>query len=178
VTLADGVFGLLGVVALAAAVLVVTTPQIMHAALWLVVCLGAVAGDYLVLSAEFVAWVQVLIYVGAVVALILFGAMLTEQPARDRRGDLDSRNRPAALVAGVAVAGVLGALQVVAFRSAYVDVPAHPVGTGHTLGVSLFRYFVLPFEVASVLLLAALVGAVVLTRPEATGEFADPEGDR
>mgnify|MGYP006207630125 CR=1 FL=1 len=73
-TLVEVLFGLLGVVALAAGLLVVTTRQLVHAALWLVVCLGAVAGCYLLLSAEFVALVQVLIYVGAVVVLLLFGA--------------------------------------------------------------------------------------------------------
>ncbi|MGN6244169.1 MAG: NADH-quinone oxidoreductase subunit J family protein, partial [Motilibacteraceae bacterium] len=60
------VFVLVGLVALCSAVLVVTTHQLVHAALWLVVTLGALAGCYLLLSAEFVAWVQVLIYVGAV----------------------------------------------------------------------------------------------------------------
>ena len=79
-SLVEAVFGLLGVVAVASALLVVTTHQLVHAALWLVVTLGAVAGCYLLLSAEFVAWVQVLIYVGAVVVLLLFGLMLTKAP--------------------------------------------------------------------------------------------------
>ena len=79
-TAVEVLFGLLGVVAVAAALLVVTTAQLVHAALWLVVTLGALAGCYLLLSAEFVAWVQVLIYVGAVVVLLLFGLMLTRAP--------------------------------------------------------------------------------------------------
>jgi NADH-quinone oxidoreductase subunit J len=164
-TAADVVFGLLAVVMLAAAVLVVTTRNVIHAALWLVVSLGALAGCYLVLTAEFVAWVQVLIYVGAIVVLMLFGAMLTRAPIGPVQ-DLDSRNRPFAALAGLATAGLLGVLQVTAFRSAYVDVRHAAIGDGRALGTSLFRYFVLPFEVASVLLLAALVGAIVLTRRE------------
>jgi NADH-quinone oxidoreductase subunit J len=164
-TAADVVFGLLAVVMLAAGLLVVTTRNVIHAALWLVVSLGALAGCYLVLTAEFVAWVQVLIYVGAIVVLMLFGAMLTRAPI-GRLQDLDSRNRPIAAVAGLATAGLLGVLQVAAFRSAYVDVRHTVIGDGHVLGISLFRYFVLPFEVASMLLLAALVGAIVLTRRE------------
>ena len=76
-------FGLLGLVALGSALLVVTTRQLVHAALWLVVTLGALAGCYLLLAAEFVAWVQVLIYVGAVVVLLLFGA--DAHPGADRR---------------------------------------------------------------------------------------------
>ena len=79
-TAVEVLFGLLGVVAVGSAVLVVTTRQLVHAALWLVVTLGSIAGLYLLLSAEFVAWVQVLIYVGAVVVLLLFGLMLTRAP--------------------------------------------------------------------------------------------------
>ena len=77
-----------GVVAVGSAFLVVTTQHLVHAALWLVVTLGAVAGCYLLLTAEFVAWVQVLIYVGAVVVLLLFALMLTRAPiGRLRRPD-------------------------------------------------------------------------------------------
>ena len=76
--------------------MVVTTRQIVHAALWLVVSLGAVAGCYLVLTAEFVAWMQVLIYLGAVVVLLLFGMMLTQAPI-GRVDDLTGGNRVAAL---------------------------------------------------------------------------------
>jgi NADH-quinone oxidoreductase subunit J len=165
VTGADVVFGLLGLVTLAGAVLVVSARNVIHAALWLVVSLGGLAGCYLVLTAEFVAWVQVLIYIGAVVVLMLFGAMLTRAPI-GRAQDLDSGNRPVAAVAAVATAGLLGTLLVTAFKGAYVDVHHTAVGDGRALGVAIFRYFVLPFEVASVLLLAALVGAIVMTRRE------------
>jgi NADH-quinone oxidoreductase subunit J len=165
VTGADVVFGLLGLVSFAAGVLVVTARNVIHAALWLVVSLGGLAGCYLVLTAEFVAWVQVLIYIGAVVVLMLFGAMLTRAPI-GRVQDLNSSNRPVAAVAGLATAGVLGTLVVTAFKGAYVDVHHTAIGDGKALGGAVFRYFVLPFEVASVLLLAALVGAIVLTRRE------------
>jgi NADH-quinone oxidoreductase subunit J len=165
VTGADVVFGLLGLVSFATAVLVVTARNVIHAALWLVVSLGGLAGCYLVLTAEFVAWVQVLIYIGAVVVLMLFGAMLTRAPI-GRVQELDSGNRPVAALAGLATAGVLGTLVVTAFKGAYVDIHHTGIGDGRALGGALFRYFVLPFEVASVLLLAALVGAIVLTRRE------------
>jgi len=167
---ADLVFGLLGVVCAAAAVAVVTARNVIHAALWLVVCFGALAGCYLVLTAEFLAWVQVLIYIGAVVVLMLFGAMLTRAPIGPH-AELDSGNRPLAALAGLATAGVLGTLMVTAFKGAYVDIHHTEIGDGHAIGSAVFRFFVLPFEVASVLLLAALVGAIVLTRPssEETG---------
>ena len=162
---ADVVFGLLGLVTFAGAVLVVTARNVIHAALWLVVSLGGLAGCYLVLTAEFVAWVQVLIYIGAVVVLMLFGAMLTRAPIGHLQ-ELDSQNRPIAALAALATAGVLGTLVVTAFKGAYVDIHHAGIGDGRALGGAIFRYFVLPFEVASVLLLAALVGAIVLTRRE------------
>lgn len=162
---AEIAFVLLGVVALAAAVLVVTTRQLVHAALWLVVTLGALAGCYLVLTAELVAWVQVLIYVGAVVVLLLFGIMLTRAPI-GRSADLDSGNRIAAVVVAAGTAATLVTVVVDAFRVAYVDLGGPPAGTARDLGGSIFRTWVLPFEVLSVLLLAALIGAIVLSRPE------------
>jgi NADH-quinone oxidoreductase subunit J len=161
---AELVMLLLGVVAVASAVLVVTTKQLVHAALWLVVTLGAVAGSFLVLTAEFVAWVQVLVYVGAVVALLLFGLMLTRAPIGPSL-DLDTPNRPVAAVAAVATAAALVALLVDGLRSAYVDLgSAAGGGSAAATGAALFRTWVLPFEVLSVLLLAALVGAIVLSR--------------
>jgi NADH-quinone oxidoreductase subunit J len=155
---------LLGIVALGSAVLVVTTDQLVHAALWLVVSFGALAGCYLLLTAELVAWVQILIYVGAVVVLLLFGIMLTRAPI-GRSADLDSGNRPAAVVVALGTAATLVTVLVTGFRTAYVDLGREPTGgSAHSLGSSIFRQWVLPFEVLSVLLLAALVGAIVLSR--------------
>lgn len=161
-------FWLLGLVALASAVLVVTTRQMVHAALWLVVTLGALAGCYLLLTAEFVAWVQVLIYVGAVVVLLLFGLMLTRAPIGAAEG-LDSGNRPAALLVAAGVAGVLVTSVVDAFHGAYVDLDEATAGTARVAGDSIFRTWVLPFEALSVLLLAALVAAIVLSRSDVGG---------
>ena len=85
-------FLLVGIATLGAAVITVTTRQLVHAALWLVVALGGLAVEYLLLTAEFIAWVQVLIYVGSVVVLLLFGLMLTKAPI-GRSPDADSGNR-------------------------------------------------------------------------------------
>ncbi|GAA0361180.1 NADH-quinone oxidoreductase subunit J [Microbispora corallina] len=161
------IFLLLGAVTLGSAVLVVTTRQLVHAALWLVVCFGALAGGYLVLTAEFVAWVQVLIYVGAVVVLLLFGIMLTRAPI-GRSADLDSGNTWAAALVAVAMAAVLVTVLVSGFRMAYA--PLDPgQGAAKPLGSSVFRTWVLPFEALSVLLLAALIGAIVLSRTDIKG---------
>ncbi|MDT0310506.1 NADH-quinone oxidoreductase subunit J [Streptomyces sp. DSM 44917] len=156
-------FVLIGLVILAAAVLCVTSRHLVHAALWLVVALGGLAVQYLLLTAEFVAWVQVLIYLGSVIVLLLFGLMLTEAPIGPSP-DADSRNRPVALAAALASAALLVTLVVDAFRTAWIDLDAGPHGESGPLGESLFRVWVLPFEALSVLLLAALVGAIVLSR--------------
>lgn len=158
------VFTLLGVVAVGSAILVVTTRQLVHAALWLVVSFGALAGGYLVLTAEFVAWVQVLIYVGAVVVLLLFGVMLTRAPI-GQSADLDSGNRWAALAVAAATAAVLVTVTVMGFGGARMPLRAGG-GSADELGGAVFRTWVLPFEVLSVLLLASLVGAIVLSRSD------------
>ncbi|RBM04641.1 NADH-quinone oxidoreductase subunit J [Streptomyces sp. PT12] len=162
------VFILTGLVILGAAVLCVTSRQLVHAALWLVVALGGLAVQYLLLTAEFVAWVQVLIYLGSVVVLLLFGLMLTRAPIGPSP-DADSRNRPVALVVSLASAATLVTLVVDAFRTAWIDLET-PHGTSDQIGDSLFRVWVLPFEALSVLLLAALVGAIVLSRRRGNGQ--------
>lgn len=156
-------FGLLAVVAVGSALLVVTTSRLVHAALWLVVTLGALAGCYLLLAAEFVAWVQVLIYVGAVVVLLLFALMLTRAPTGSEAGSTTA-NRPLAAVVATAVAAALVATLVAGFREVRVDLDDTLVGSADSAGEAIFTSWVLPFEILSVLLLAALVGAIVLSR--------------
>ncbi|GGY90996.1 NADH-quinone oxidoreductase subunit J family protein [Streptomyces olivaceoviridis] len=156
-------FLLVGLVTLGAALITVTTRQLVHAALWLVVALGGLAVEYLLLTAEFIAWVQVLIYVGSVVVLLLFGLMLTRAPI-GRSPDADSGNRWAALTVAVAAAVALVWVVVDAFRTTWIDLGGPAAGTTEVTGASLFRHWVLPFEALSVLLLAALVGAIVLSR--------------
>ncbi len=162
-TWVQAVFVLLSLVAVGSALLVVVSANMVHAALWLVVTLGAVAGIFLVLAAEFVAWVQVLIYVGAVVVLLLFALMLTRAPT-GRQDDLTVRRAlPAALVA-LLVAVLLGVTVVAGFADVRLDLDRAVVGSARTTGSTVFEMWVLPFEVLSVLLLAALVGAIVLSR--------------
>ncbi|MFJ7771877.1 NADH-quinone oxidoreductase subunit J [Streptomyces sp. NPDC097107] len=166
-------FLLVGLVTLGAAVVTVTTRQLVHAALWLVVALGGLAVEYLLLTAEFIAWVQVLIYVGSVVVLILFGLMLTRAPI-GRSPDADSGNRWAALTVAVAAAAALVWVVVDAFRTTWIDLDGPAAGSTAVTGASLFQNWVLPFEALSVLLLAALVGAIVLSRKAKADRAADP----
>ncbi|WP_225835441.1 NADH-quinone oxidoreductase subunit J [Streptomyces sp. NK08204] len=156
-------FLLVGLATFGAALVTVTTKQLVHAALWLVVALGGLAVEYLLLTAEFIAWVQVLIYVGSVVVLLLFGLMLTKAPI-GRSPDADSGNRWAALTVAVAATGALVWVVVDAFRTTWIDLDGPAAGSTRVTGESLFRTWVLPFEALSVLLLAALVGAIVLSR--------------
>src|ERR1044072_6921732 len=152
-------FVLVGAGTLAAATPTVTTKQLVRAALWLVVALGGLAVEYLLLTAEFIAWVQVLIYVGSVVVLLLFGLMLTKAPI-GRSPDADSGNRWAALTVAVASAGALIWVVVYAFRTTWIDLDGVAAGSTAVTGKALFQNWVLPFEALSVLLLPALVGAI------------------
>jgi NADH-quinone oxidoreductase subunit J len=162
VTVADALLLALGVIAVGSGALVVTSAHLVRSGLHLVVSLGAVAGLYLVLGAELVAWVQVLVYVGAVVVLLLFAVMLTRAPIGPS-ADLNRPAWPAALI-GAGVGLGLTALLADAFRWTRYAQPR--AGTAERVGEAIFGEWVLPFEVLSILLLAALVGAIVLSRPD------------
>jgi NADH-quinone oxidoreductase subunit J len=154
-------FSVAGAVALIAAVIVVTSTRIVHAALWLVVALGAIAGCFGVLHAEFVALVQILVYVGAIVVLVLFALMLTKAPTNPLPSLTTGRSPFAAVVAAV-LALILGAGVVLAFGNEKIKPVAD--GSAQAVGTQVFRTWVLPFEVLSVLLLAALIGAIALSQ--------------
>jgi NADH-quinone oxidoreductase subunit J len=155
------VFWILALAMVLAAIGVVRSRNVVHAALYLVVVLAGAAAQYVLLAAEFVAWVQVLIYIGAIIILFLFGIMLTRAPMGGD-SDLDNDQRWPALVVSVFLAGVLATLLVDAFHSKKV-VLRHPTTTG-IVADAMFKDYLVPFEVVSVLLLAALVGAVVIAR--------------
>jgi len=154
-------FIVLALVGTLSAFRLVTARNVVHAALYLVVTLSTVGAVYLLLAAEFVGWVQILIYVGAIVILFLFGLMLTKAPIG--REALDNQQRGIALLIGLLVLAGLVFLIQDAFN--WSDPKLRPrVGSTLDLGESLFREWVLPFEAVSFLLLAALIGAVVLSR--------------
>ncbi|MBM3691935.1 MAG: NADH-quinone oxidoreductase subunit J [Actinobacteria bacterium] len=159
-------FWIIAVAMAGAAIGVVRANNVVHAALFLIVVFAGSAAQYILLLAEFVAWVQVLIYIGAIIVLFLFGVMLTRAPMREERGKLDNSQRLAAAVVALFLFGVLAVFLVDAFagtelrfRDSMVE-----VGSAASVGESIFRQFVIPFEVVSMLLLAALVGAVALAR--------------
>jgi NADH-quinone oxidoreductase subunit J len=145
------------------AVRVVTSRNIMHAALWLVLVLSGVAAQYVLLAAEFVAVTQVLVYLGAVMVLFLFGIMLTR--ASGSAEEQMDNPRPAKLAAagiGVVLLGVL----TYSLWDGFGDREFGDIAVQRTAQVSdsIFTSFVIPFLLISVLLLVALVGAIVLAR--------------
>ena len=154
-------FGIVALVMAVAAVAVVTTHNVVHAALSLVVVLAGVAAQYVILQAEFVGLVQVLIYIGAVIILFLFGIMLTRAPMQ-RSAELDNDQRPWAVAVALLILAVLVIQLNKSFGGQRITFGA-PTDTG-VLADSIFRTYVVPFEVVSILLLAALVGAIVLAR--------------
>jgi NADH-quinone oxidoreductase subunit J len=161
---AEAVFAVFALLSSVAAVLAVTSLRVVHAALWLVVALGALAGVYLALGAEVVALVQLLVYVGAVVVLVLFALMLTRAPI-GVRPDLDAPpgRRLVAALAGVGVAGLVGGTLTLAVGDAGVS-PDLTRGQARPLGQAVFGGWLVPFELLSVLLLAALVAALAVSR--------------
>lgn len=156
------VFWLFALLITGAGVLVVTTRNVIHAALWLVGALMGAAAMYVLLFAEFVAWVQVLVYVGAIVVLMLFGLMLTRAPIGS--AEFDNDQRPLAALCAAAVFVVTSVILVGAFEGKEINFARTTGTTTESVGTAIFTLYVWPFEVVSILLLAALVGAVVIAR--------------
>lgn len=149
---------------LAAAFMVVTTHNMVHSALWLIVALFGVAILFAVLDAGFLAVVQVVIYIGAIAILMIFAIMLTRKIAKDSGPRFNANWGWAAilgLVMFVALAWMLLSWPVSSMPAAALDSRADPL---RELGKALVSpsAYVLPFELASVLLLAALIGAIVV----------------
>ena len=171
-TARDVVFAIVAVIAAVSAVLSVTTRHVVHAALWLVVCLGTIAGAYVVLGAELVALVQVLVYVGAVVVLVLFALMLTRAPIGPNR-ELSTPwwHRLLAATLAVAVTALLAATLVPLVGEDAAELKS---GTVRAVSAAVFGTWVWPFELLSVLLLAALIGAFALSRVAGAGLVRTP----
>ena len=159
----EAAFTILSLLVIVAAWRVVTTQNVVRAALALVVVLAGMAPLFIMLAAEFVAVIQVLVYVGAVVVLFLFGIMLTRSPT-DVPEDPDNRRRWPGLIVAVGLFGALWFSLTDAFGNTSVD-PKRVSDTAD-VGSNLLRENVIAFEAVSVLLLAALIGAIVLARQD------------
>jgi len=158
------IFLITAVVTLGAAFMVVTTRKLVHAALWLVLALFGIAVMYVLLNAGFLAVAQVVIYIGAIAILMIFAIMLTRRVAYDS-GPQINRNWPWAALVALVLLGVL-VLILTSWDGFTTILPemstrADPL---RQLGMALVspNAYLVPFEVASVLLLAALIGAIII----------------
>ena len=154
-------FFVLGGLMLIGSVGTVASRNVVHSALFLILALLAVAGIFVLLLAEFLAIVQVLIYGGAITIILLFALMLTR--SQEMPFSLDNSQKPFALVAA---GGIFAVLTVVLLVSDWPGAREDPERVGFTgFSDTLFRQWAVPFEVASLVLLVALIGAIVISRP-------------
>jgi NADH-quinone oxidoreductase subunit J len=157
-------FWIIAVVMAVAAIRVVTSRNLVHAALYLITVLIGASAQFIILLAEFVGVTQFFLYVGAVAVLFLFGIIVTRAPMQP--ADYDNDQRWPALAVSLLLLGVLVALLIDAFGHQEIELSDEllAIGRSDAVGNSLFRNFVVPFEVVSMLLLAALIGAVAIAR--------------
>ena len=158
------VFLIVAAMTLSAAFMVVTTQNLVHGALWLVLTLFGVAATFVLLNATFLAVVQVVVYIGAIAILLIFAIMLTRKVMQDSTSQTNANWIVAALLGLVLFVGIAQLLRkssAVGIMMPAMDAAVDPVVQLGEVLVSPNAY-VLPFEVASVLLLAALIGSIVV----------------
>jgi NADH-quinone oxidoreductase subunit J len=163
-----------GVIGGASALMVVMSRNVVHSALYLVVTLLSVAGAFLLLGAEFLAWAQVLVYVGAVVVLILFGLMLTRAPIGPMPQESDI-GPWFALVPSGGLFAVLAYLTYQSFGSTRIDIQ---IVRTSALAEQLYVAWAFPFMVLGFFLTVALIGAIVIARREEGEGPLSPEHER
>ena len=154
-------FAIIALVMVLAALKMVTTENIVHAALYLVIVLAGAAGMFILLGAEFIAVTQILVYIGAIIVLFLFGIMLTKGSFGTEEGEFIEKSQMAVLVAVLIVTVASGSF-IDSFR--YTELSREAPSTTAEIGDTIFSQFIIPFEAISVLLLAALIGSVVIAR--------------
>ena len=170
-TVVEVVFYLLAALAVASAVLVIGAPNPVASLLFTVLAFFALAGLFVTLEAHFLAAIQILVYAGAILVLFLFVIMLLNLGTEERREWLAP---PGALTLSTALGAAFLAVLFLLLRRGGPELAAPPagdaapavVGTTEAIGIALFRDFLLPFEVTSLLLLVAMVGAVMLAKRE------------
>jgi NADH-quinone oxidoreductase subunit J len=176
------VFYLISFIAVASAILVIAQKSIFRSGLFLILCLFCIAGLFITLDAEFLAAVQVLIYIGAIAVLILFAIMLTRKAHNP-----EYRQRTRSFLLGAFVSALLlfflilvvgkltlpeypdvsaGEVEIAKVEGKTEEIITKTPDTTETIGEMLLSYYLLPFEIVSVLLLGAIIGAIVIARKE------------
>lgn len=154
-------FWLISIMVLGSAILVVTVRSMFHAALFLVATFFGVAALYILLEAEFLAVVQILIYVGAIATLIIFAIMLSRNVMRRDIRAANDQWFAGMIVAAMLFLSLVFILVRTGWRTVTTAVPPDAISR---IGQALVGNYVLPFEVASVLLLVGMVGAIIIAR--------------
>ena len=165
-------FYFLSFVAVLSSLLVVFSKNPVHSVLYLIVTFFAIAGHYILLNAQFLAAVHIIVYAGAIMVLFLFTIMLL-----NLNSDTEPHKPMLVKFAGVLGGGILMITLLGAFKTASTEIIGcncglestytNQVGLVKTLGLTLFRDYLVPFEVSSILFLTAIVGAVMLGKKEA-----------
>lgn len=168
-------FFLFAIGGVTSAIMVITRKNVMHAALFLLLTFFCVGATYVLLRAELLAAVQVLVYAGAVMVLFLFAILLVNIPRALRLRQWTGQSSIAVIFAGltglwiiIATSRAFGKLELTAAAA------NQPLGTPRAIGRTLFADYVLPFEIASIILLAAMIGAIYLARETAREEEQAP----
>ena len=166
-TLPTAAFYYLALASIVSALLAVTRKNPVHSMLWVLVLFLHVAGIFLLLDAEFLAAVQVIIYAGAILIFYLFVLMLLDLPDEEARPRFGN-HWPFAAAVGLSFAALAWLARFEAPAAGIIAGDAR-LGSVREIGLALFGPFALPFELASLILLAAIVGSVVLARRRAAG---------
>ena len=157
---ADFIFWVFAIVSVLSAVVVVMARSLIYSAFALLFTFVGVAGLYVLLGADFLAATQMLVYIGGILVLLLFGVMLTHKIY-----DLDLRTEKTQVLPGLIVAaGLFVILSSVAVRTQWPSNPRIPAPTTEGIGKMFLGQYLLPFEAASILLLVALIGAAMIVR--------------
>lgn len=166
--IAPGVFYALAVLSIVASIVAATAPKIVHAAFGLMAAFFGVAGMYFLLGADFVALSQVIVYVGGILVLLVFGILLTGNTRQKLGLDEAPKIVFPSIIGGLLFLGLAVAIQESNFNA--TKTIAEPVATTAPLGRAFLdpNQYLIPFELASVLLLAALIGAAYLARRRRT----------
>lgn len=172
------VFIAAALVAVAASVLMATRKNPIHSALWMIVTFFAMAVIYLLLNAQFIAVAQVMVYAGAIMMLILFVIMLVQMEKGETGGLIKTRRSKKAKILAALITVILfgemllGVLfyNMTGQRGDYPAALVDAVGNVRTIGVLLYGQYLFPFEIASILLLVGIVGAVVIAKRKKEGE--------
>ncbi|MDD5686521.1 MAG: NADH-quinone oxidoreductase subunit J [Elusimicrobia bacterium] len=149
------------------AILVVTLRNILHSALFLILCLIGVAGIYIILRADFFAAAQILVYVGGIMVLMLFTIMLTQKVTNTKFKQTNEQWFKSIVICGFILCTIIFAIpfaKILKLNSLIQNTGQSLPATTISLGKLLFGEYVLPFEVISLVLISALIGAVVFTR--------------